>query len=643
MILKVYLLPNVLGRRTHLFRGSDVFIRKFSSNNASGTALNKAKKIKSPSKLPENFKKFMNYAYPARKTLLFGIICLPGALVSMMSVPIVVGKVIDLVSSSLGSNSGMTDEVFNQAKSLGITLIALSLFGSAATFGRSYFMNLTTETIVKHLRLNLFKDLVKNKKAEFFDTSKTGDLVNRLSSDTTIIAHFLSESVSMGLRGLGTLTFGFGFLVYTSPVLASVSVCSLAPLVIFGRLFGTKMKKETNDQLNAFGESSALAEESLSFVKTIQIFNREDLQSSKYEDQLQEVYILGAKLCLTRAKFFAVTQFIMDTTMISLIATGSYLVFSNELTPGELTSFLMYALYVAGANFQLSSVYSAAMKALGAVQRIEEVGAEKVLQRTDLVKPFNNTPQSFSVQFKDVEFSYPTRQNDMILNQLNLTIPSGKVVAVVGHSGCGKSTLFSLLTSLYTPTKGSISLIEEQSNSKYDLKEVDVTNLRDNVGVVTQEPVILMSSIFENIRFGNLSATKEQVIEACKLANIHDFIETLPEKYDSIVGQRGSQLSGGQKQRLCIARAIVKDPKLLLLDEATSSLDVQSEALVQSALETLMTNKTTIIIAHRLSTIKNADFIAVIDQGKVVQFGPLQEVMNNSGAFQEFLKTERLP
>lgn len=612
-----------------------------------------------PKTLSPETKRMVSFAGVAQKELVFGILCLPGALLATMAVPWIVGKVIDLVSSSLSEDNGrlLTEEARDQIYRYVLILFGLSLFGSVATFFRSYFMNLSSELIVKHLRLKLFGHLARNKPMQFFDssTTRTGDLVNRLSADSTIISNVLTESVSMGLRSVATLVFGIGFLFYTSKNLALVSCSAVLPLLLTAKIYGSFIKKETNKQLTEFGASSAIAEESLSFIRVISIFNQQQLFINKYDSKLTEVLETGKRICWYRGMFFGGTELIVNLSLLSVVGYGSYLVFSKVISPGELTSFLMYSLYVTGANFQLTAVYSAIMRALGANQRIMEVwpveeGKDSSVGESE-AKPkgsvgfLTGSQLPLSVTFENVSFTYPTRSDDSpVLQGLDLTVPGGKSVAVVGRSGSGKSTIINLLCKLYSPDQGRICIAvpdeskEGSSLSSMNIADLDRALIRDNIGVVTQEPVIFMASILDNIRLGRTDADMEEVIAAAKMANIHGFIKTMSDGYDTVVGERGSQLSGGQKQRLCIARAILKDPAILILDEATSSLDVENEYLVQKALENVMQKRTSIIITHRLSTLRNVDYIAVLDKGRVVQYGEREAIVNDrEGVFQTFL------
>mmetsp|Transcript_16760 Transcript_16760/g.20294 ORF Transcript_16760/g.20294 Transcript_16760/m.20294 type:complete len:678 (+) Transcript_16760:66-2099(+) len=576
-----------------------------------------------------NARQMIQFAEPAKKQLILGILFLPPALGATMALPYFVGEVIDTVMDDSGEdNSG-------RQKTLIATLLAFSVFGALATCGRSYFINLSSEIIVKNMRANLFSAIMR-KPIFFFDKSKTGDLVNRISSDTTIVSNTLTESVSMALRGVSTTIVGTGFLFYTCPNLALVSTGTLLPLLLLGRFYGNFIKSETRNQLEVFGRATSVAEESISNARVVKLFNRKDYVVGNYETDLEETFNVGKSIAKYRGVFMGSSSLVFSLSMLSVLGYGSSMVANGLISPGELTSFLLYAVNVTGAAFQITNVYSAVMRALGASERILEVSNSSEISRENTIGTMSVKQNDMSIVFKDVTFAYPMRPDSTILNSFNLTIPNGKVVAVLGGSGSGKSTLVSLLGRLYRPNSGEILLGGQKLN------ELDIASLRNTVGVVTQDPVVFMQSIEENIRFGNLNASKEQVIQAAKLANIHDFIETLPDGYDTLVGERGSQLSGGQKQRVCIARAIIKDPKILVLDEATSSLDVENEYLVQQALDRLMPGRTTIIITHRLSTIENADYIAVLEDGSVVEYGTKDEItQKTSGKFHDFMRVNK--
>ena len=537
-------------------------------------------------------KEVIEYLRPAKRELIIGLCCLPPALAATMALPYYVGSTIDAM---LSSDGGIKPEVI-------ATLVGISVVGGVATFGRSYYINLSSEVIVKNLRKRIFAETIR-KDALFFDRHKTGDLINRLSTDTTIISNTLTESVSLALRGMATMSIGSGFLFYTCKELALVSTGSLLPLIVLARFYGSIIKKETQRQLETFGESTSSAEEALSNAKFITLFNRHGFMADRYNTKIDGVFDIGRRVSLYRGFFMGSTNLMVSLSMLSVLGYGSTMVAAGAISAGQMTTFLLYMVNVAGAAFSLTSVYSSIMRALGANERISElITASDTNGDTSEVREALSSSgtlahtDTYDIAFQGVSFAYPTRPDSPVLQNMTLSIPQGKSVAILGGSGSGKSTLINLMGRLYAPNKGHILL------GGHPLEEFQIEYLREIIGVVTQDPIILNASIASNIRLGKLDASEEQIIDAAKHANIHDFVQTLPQGYDTVVGERGSLLSGGQKQRITIARksvrmlfctnhilfdllditgAILRDPKILILDEATSSLDVENEALVQ--------------------------------------------------------------
>ena len=456
-----------------------------------------------------------------------------------MALPYYVGSTIDQM---LQSSGGIRPEVV-------ATLVGISIVGGVATFGRSYYINLSSEVIVKSLRKRIFAETVR-KDALFFDRQKTGDLINRISTDTTVISNTLTESVSLALRGIATMSIGSGFLFYTCKELAMVSTGSLLPLIVLARFYGSIIKKETQRQLETFGESTSSAEEALSNAKFITLFNRQGFMIERYNDKIDAVYGIGKRVSLYRGFFMGSTNLMVSLSMLSVLGYGSTLVAADAISAGQMTTFLLYMVNVAGAAFSLTSVYSSIMRALGANERISELLHDKPgssLGSAEVECGSLTSTERFNLCFEGVTFAYPTRPSSHVLQGLNLAIPQGKSVAVLGGSGSGKSTLINLVGRLYEPNEGRILL------GGHPLRDYEIGYLREIIGVVTQDPIILNASIASNIRLGRLDASQEQVIDAAKHANIHDFIQSLPQGYETIVGERGSLLSGGQKQRITIA------------------------------------------------------------------------------------------
>jgi len=574
-------------------------------------------------------KRLWPFVRPAQRELTFGILCLPPALASSMALPFFVGKVVDGLTAA-GANA----DIHSLQPTIAI-LLAASTVGSIATVGRSYYIHLSGEIVTRHIRTTLFGSAV-NKQVSFFDANKTGDLMSRLSADTSIISSALTESTSMLLRGVGSFALGAGFLFYTSWELATVCCLTLVPFAVMSRVYGSWLRVQTKLQLERFGAATAAAEEAFSNIRTVVSFQREPFEAQRYGSAVQKTFEVGKTITTGRAVYMGTANMIINVAMISVLGYGATMVAHGTLTPGNLTSFLLYAVQLGGSLFQLSAVYSSVMRCLAAADRVFEVTEDTQSDTTaiEAADPVTIPSDAMkgSLVFDSVNFSYPSRPSVQVLKDFNLVVPAGSVVAVVGGSGCGKSTLISLLTRFYEPSSGVVTV------DGVCLAQLDLGWLRAQIGTVSQDANLFSCSVADNIRYGKLDATEEEVREAAEQANAHGFISAFPDKYSTLVGERGASLSGGQRQRLAIARAILKDPRVLLLDEATSALDVESEGLVQQALERLMLGRTVVVITHRLSTIKNADYIAFMDNGKVVEFGKRAEVLAlKDGRFNQHL------
>ncbi|CAI5739467.1 unnamed protein product [Peronospora farinosa] len=508
-----------------------------------------------------------------------------------MCVPYGMGKVIDVVTT--GSAAAMSLP----------TVVALlgGLFttGSIANIIRVNTTNMIGERIINRLRQDTYASILRQE-LSFFDSSRTGELLNRLSADTTLIGKVLSDNVAGGLRSSGQALGSITMIFITCPQLAVIMLSVVPPIALGAVSYGRYVKKLTAEVQTQLSEATEVAEEKLSNIR-----------------------VLARKRSLASATFFGGVDFGVKLSMLGVLGYGGQMVVDGLLTSGELTSFLLYTLYVGFSFAGMSSFYAELMKGIGASTRVFEL-----LQRQPKIRipqggwaPFPTTFDGH-IRFQDVEFAYPTRPDSKIFCGLDLEVLPNETLALVGPSGCGKSSVMSLLARFYEldgPGCGGKILM-----NGVDISTVNPTELRGLMGAVPQEPPLFACSIRENIAYGcfeGQEATMEDVICAAKLANAHDFIMSFPDGYDTIVGERGQALSGGQKQRVAIARALVKRPKILILDEATSALDPESEKLVQDAVNRAKQGRTVILVAHRLSTIKSADRIAVISDGRVVEHG----------------------
>ncbi|KAK7753119.1 ATP-binding cassette permease mdl1 [Diatrype stigma] len=565
---------------------------------------------------------------PELPTLSLAVLLLFISSAATMSMPWIVGKVMNF------SQGGSIDDIqvlgFSIYQFFGACAAILTL-GAAANFGRVILLRIIGEKVVARLRSQLFRKTY-GQDAEFFDANRTGDLISRLSSDTIIVAKATTQNLSDGLRALVSGMTGLTLMVYISPSLTTI-ILYAAPLIgTSAFLYGRVVRKLSRDMQKNVGTLTKIAEERLGNVKTAQAFVGEQQEVRRYNKQVKKIFNLGKRQSIFDASFFSSSGWMGNMTLIALLWYSSGMVRSGTLTPGDLTTFMLYAGFAGSSLFGVSGFFSELMKGVGAADRLFELQDRKNgIPATTGIKVVS---AQGPIKFDNVTFAYPTRPAVAIFNGLSFEIPSGSNVCIVGPSGGGKSTVSSLLLRFYNPTSGTISI------NGVDITKMNVKSLRRRIGMVSQEPVLFSGSVAENIAYGRPNASRAEIIQAAQRANCQ-FISDFPHGLETQVGARGAQLSGGQKQRIAIARALLKDPDILILDEATSALDAESETLVNAALAELLKGRnTTISIAHRLSTIKRSDQIIVLDNsGKVAEIGSYVELSANmSSAFNKLME-----
>ncbi|WP_434391573.1 ABC transporter ATP-binding protein [Melittangium boletus] len=554
---------------------------------------------------------------------------------------ILLGTLFLLVASALGLvYPKVIGDIIDQALHAGdrarIDRIALGMVGVFLVQGvamalRYYLFTTAGERVVTRLRQDLFQSLL-SQEVGFFDERKTGELTNRLSSDTTVLQNTVSVNISMALRNAAQALGGIALLLYTSPVLTALML-AIVPAVAVGAVsYGRKVRGLSKEAQDALAAANEVAEESLSGVRTVRSFAAERHEVERYRSATERAYDVARRRIMQSSYFLAGASSAGYLASAVVLWYGGRLVLDGAMTVGNLTSFLIYSLMVAVALGSLADLWADFMRASGA--------AERVFELTDRVPaiPASGGERLASVrghvEFQDVRFAYPTRRDVPVLKGVHLDVAPGEVVAIVGPSGAGKSTIAALLARMYDPQEGRVRL------DGRELIGLDPEWLRQQVGTVAQEPMLFASSIADNIRYGRPAASDAEVEAAARAANAHDFVSRFPEGYRTLVGERGVQLSGGQKQRIAIARAVLKDPRLLVLDEATSALDAESEHLVQEALERLMQGRTTLIIAHRLSTVVGADRVVVMEGGQVVQSGDHATLMGQEGLYRRLVERQ---
>lgn len=462
---------------------------------------------------------------------------------------------------------------------------------------------------------------------QFFETLQTGEVLSRLTGDTTLIQTVIGSSISMGLRSLFQLIGSMIMLAVTSFYLFSLNLGLMVLLILPIFAIGRQVKKLSREAQDKIADASALAGEILNAVPTVQAFTQEQWETQRFADRAE----IGFKTAIRRTRVrAALAAFIIMAVMGSIIFVlwiGAQQVQSGSMTGGQLASFILYAVLVAGGAATLAEVWGDVMRAAGATGRLLELlHAEPAIVDADRLQRLP-PPGKAAIRFEQVTFRYPSRLQTKALADITLDIAPGESVALVGPSGAGKSTLFQLLLRFYEVTHGAIRFNDQ------DIRGISLHDLRNQIAIVPQDPVIFSANALENIRYGRPYANDQEVMVAAELAQVNEFIDRLPEGYQTFLGERGTRLSGGQRQRIAIARAILKNAPLLLLDEATSALDAESEILVQEGLNAAMQGRTTLIIAHRLATVKKADRIVVLDQGRIVEIGSPEDLRKQSGLY----------
>lgn len=569
-------------------------------------------------------RRLLAYTRPYRAELIVAIIAtLIGSAFGLLF-PLVIGRLVDASFLRIGSAD---TTVLDRTVLILIGVFALQAFFSAV---QSYLLSRVGEGVVADLRRTVYRHLL-TLSPRFFETRKTGEITSRLTSDISTVQGVVSSALVQIFSQTLTLV-GTVIILFVTNWRLSLLMLSIVPVVVlaafyFGRLL-RKVSKEFQDRV---ADANARAEEAIGGIRVVQAFTAEPLEARTYADLIGASFKVALRRARIRAIFNPVVFFAMFTAIGIVLWYGGRLVIAGELTPGQLVAFLVYTFSVAGAVGAFSGLFSQFQEALGASSRIFKLLDEK----SDLPEPANPLKLGSvrgEVRFEQVSFGYGER--GVVLEDVSLAAQPGEVVALVGPSGAGKSTLISLIPRFYDPTAGRILL------DGVDIRDLTLYDLRSNIALVPQETQLFSGTVAENIRYGKPGASDAEVIEAAKAANAHEFITSFPDGYATIVGERGIKLSGGQRQRVAIARALLKNPRILILDEATSSLDSESEALVQEALEVLMQGRTTFVIAHRLSTIRSADKIVVLEAGRIVQQGTHQELLAAGGLYKELYELQ---
>lgn len=505
-------------------------------------------------------------------------------------------------------------------------LFGLATLWALTVAARYYTVTWVGERVTADLRSAVYARVLAQS-PQFFETLQTGEVLSRLTGDTTLIQAVVGNSISMGLRSLFQFVGGMAMLAVTSFYLFSLNFGLMAVLTIPLLAIGRKVKKLSRESQDKIADASALAGEILNAVPTVQAYTQEQREIKRFADHAEISFTTAIQRTRVRS---AMTGLIITAVMGSIVFVlwvGANQVHQGIMTGGQLASFIMYAVLVAGGVGTMSEVWGDVMRAAGATERLLELlHAKATIIEVATPQPLPQTRKA-EIQFDNVSFRYPSQMQTAVLDGITLDIAPGESVALVGPSGAGKTTLFQLLLRFYDVSNGTIRF------NGQDIRQLSLHELRDKIAIVPQDSVIFSANALDNIRYGRVSASDEEVMAAAKLAQVDEFIRRLPEGYQTFLGERGTRLSGGQRQRISIARSILKNAPLLLLDEATSALDSESEILVQEGLNAAMQGRTTIIIAHRLATVKKVSRIIVLEHGRIVETGAPEDLRKQSGLY----------
>jgi ATP-binding cassette, subfamily B, bacterial MsbA len=568
-------------------------------------------------------RRLFSYTKPYHLQLTIGILAVVIAGGLGLLFPLITGNLFN--TAFAGANAAAS--LVQNLDRIGLLLVGIFIFQAVFNYLRVYMLAQVGEGVVADLRKSLFGHLM-GLPVRFFESRKTGEITSRLTSDISTVQGAVSQALAEFVNQTITLIGGVIILFVKNVQLTLVMLSILPAVIIAGAYFGRRLRKISTLYQDKIAEANASAEEAITGIRVVKSFTAEGLEQQRYASTIADSYQIALRRARVRAGFIPTIIAAMFIGIGIVLWYGSRLLLTGDLLWGDFIAFMLLTVLVAGSIGGFTGLYSQLQEAIGASRRIFEL----LDTASDL--PETATPKQLSkvqgrVTFDNVSFRYGDRGEDWVLRKISLEARPGEVIALVGPSGAGKSTLITLIPRFYDPIEGRILL------DGTDIRDLSLHELRSNIGIVPQETQLFSGTIAENIRYGRSSASDDEVIEAAKAANAHEFISGFPDGYKTIVGERGVKLSGGQRQRVAIARALLKNPRILILDEATSSLDSESESLVQEALEVLMQGRTTFVIAHRLSTIRNADRILVLERGQVVEQGTHDELLRKAGLYKD--------
>ncbi len=611
------------------------------------------KKIKLNKKNFQKTVQLFRFALPYKNYFIVGMLFLVLSTLTTLSFPKLAGTLTDVAD---GKSNAVLVAISEFCKNLGVTnpinQVALIFFGilvlqALASFFRVYLFAIVTEKTMADIRSKLYSKII-TLPLSFFEKNRVGELVSRMNTDVAQLESMLSFNLAELFRQMAVLLIGITLILISYPKLALVMLATFPLMIVAAIFFGKFIRKLSKKTQDLLAQANTIVEETFQAINVVKAFTMELFEVKRYRKNLDEVVVVALKASVFRGAFVSFLIFALFGGIVFVLWYGATLIASGEMKTGELVEFILYMIFIGASVAGMGDLYAQLQRTVGASERILEILEEEsefVLEEKLLVSSTNSTGNfaekpaivAGNIVFKNVQFSYPTRTDVQVLKSINFEILAGQKIALVGHSGAGKSTIAQLLMKFYKleATNGQISIDNQNIN------DINTPYLRQNIGIVPQEVILFGGTIRENISYGKLSATDAEIKEAAKQANALDFIEGFPEKFDTVVGERGIKLSGGQRQRIAIARAILKNPRILVLDEATSSLDAESEKLVADALDNLMQNRTTIIIAHRLATIRKVDKIYVLSNGNIMEQGTHDELFaQNEGIYNNLVRLQ---
>ena len=562
---------------------------------------------------------------PHRRQLMLALLAILMVAASLLSLGRGIAYLVD---------SGLTKGDGNLLDRAVLICLGITVMLALGSYLRAVLINKVAERVIADIRKSLFRHVIGLSTA-WFEKNRTGDVLSTISVDTTMIQTVVASSLSMAMRNILVLTGGITMVVLTSPKLTMI-ILGVIPLVIIPVvILGRKLRRQSKKAQDRLADVSVEAEEALTAIRTVHAFARQDTISSNFNHAAEESHNAAIKRLVLRGSMSGIVILLVFSAITFILWVGGKDLLSGEMSAGDLSAFVFYSALVASSVGALSDMSGELQRAAGAAERITSLLSEHQTI-TDPETPQTLPQGAIGINFDHVSFAYASRSDQPVLKDIHLDIRPTERVALVGPSGAGKSTLINLILRLNDPSQGAVMI------GGVDARNVTIADLRGAMGLVPQETALFSGTIASNIAFGRPDATPEMIRNAAIKANADEFIKTMSQGYDTPVGEKGVRLSGGQRQRIAIARAVLRDPQILLLDEATSSLDAQSEQAVQSALEDLMQDRTTVVIAHRLSTVIGADRIVVMDHGQIIAQGSHEDLLNTSPLYHELASLQFL-